>query len=421
MPGNGRWTVDSCNAIIASLDSCAKKACLTPGEQKSLVAAHLHLYETEKQKNPLLGGPSPHINKSTALLESLLAQNSEDHEALLLKASSLKATGKTKDAISLYQSLLEVLHVQTFGFQTPAAALSSLFRKDERWSDMLKVRPYFDSTATMFTDLFDALWKTGQDVEATSFYLSNVAATRDRDLLNRLFEDIRCVLDKSQLQAWSQSDDPQWQRGFLLRFWKQQNPTLNRDENPRLVEHYRRLEFARTYFSQGKSNCLTCFDERGLVYVRRGQPTVRFVFEPESFATPPSESWLYGDTIRFDFVSNAFGEYEMRPLPFDQFEERAHLHPFYQRMAWKLKTIPSPRDRKRIMDEIESTVRSDYFRIEMNDFPRTTYSYSSNFDHLSFATRRLHFVTPTDDPFWTWPYSSQIPNWCIGMAAPTSN
>ncbi len=379
------WDERACTAIITALDSCARKNCLSTEERKRLVAAHVHLLQKNRSISPLLGDKGGHQKKASQLLNSLSDHSHDDNEIPFLKATFENSLGNTSNAERIFQSLVGIPNISTFGFDSPAAALAGILRKTGDWQGILQLSPHFDSSLTMFVGLFDALCMTGKHAEATLFYSSTVSTAGDnQSLLDGLFDDMKPILDRSQINAWEQAKDPEWKRNFLIRFWRQQNPTLNRDDNPRLIEHYRRLDFARTYFSQGKSDCRACFDDRGLAYVRRGQPNIRY-FDLST------ESWIYGDSVRLDFVDNSYGAYELRPLRLDQFEERAHLHPFYQRMAWRLVTIPSPRDRKRIHDEMLSTLRSDFVRIEMNDFPRTTYSYPSKFDHLSLAFRSAGF------------------------------
>jgi GWxTD domain-containing protein len=102
---------------------------------------------------------------------------------------------------------------------------------------------------------------------------------------------------------------------FLQRFWGQRDRVELRAEGERLREHYRRLFYARKNFQLTSNNRhydiveryrsgSRDFDDRGVIYIRHGEPTSR-----ASYAAPglePNESWRYsrpdGDMI-FHFIA----------------------------------------------------------------------------------------------------------------------
>ena len=83
------------------------------------------------------------------------------------------------------------------------------------------------------------------------------------------------------------------------RFWAEHDPDYTTDVNERLLEHYRRIWYARTFFSEYRYP----WDRRGEVYIRYGEPDHRSRSSQPSL--PPSASvnavkeWhinmLYGD------------------------------------------------------------------------------------------------------------------------------
>jgi len=102
---------------------------------------------------------------------------------------------------------------------------------------------------------------------------------------------------------------------YLKRFWTSRDRTELRAEGERLREHYRRLFYARKNFMLTANNRhydiveryrsgSRDFDDRGVIYIRHGEPTSR-----ASYAAPgldPNESWRYsradGDLI-FHFIA----------------------------------------------------------------------------------------------------------------------
>jgi GWxTD domain-containing protein len=102
---------------------------------------------------------------------------------------------------------------------------------------------------------------------------------------------------------------------YLRQFWSSRDRTELRPDGERLREHYRRLFYARKNFQLTALNRhydiveryrsgSRDFDDRGVIYIRHGEPTTR-----ASYAAPnlePNESWRYsrpeGDLI-FHFVA----------------------------------------------------------------------------------------------------------------------
>jgi GWxTD domain-containing protein len=102
---------------------------------------------------------------------------------------------------------------------------------------------------------------------------------------------------------------------YLQRFWDQRDRIELRARGERLREHYRRLFYARKNFQLATTNRhydiveryrsgSRDFDDRGVIYLRHGEPTQR-----ASYAAPglePNESWRYnrpeGDLL-FHFIA----------------------------------------------------------------------------------------------------------------------
>jgi GWxTD domain-containing protein len=102
---------------------------------------------------------------------------------------------------------------------------------------------------------------------------------------------------------------------YLKRFWGERDRIELRSNGERLREHYRRLFYARKNFQLTSNNRhydiveryrsgSRDFDDRGVIYIRHGEPTSR-----ASYAAPglePNESWRYsradGDMI-FHFIA----------------------------------------------------------------------------------------------------------------------
>ncbi|RMD63332.1 GWxTD domain-containing protein, partial [Candidatus Parcubacteria bacterium] len=116
--------------------------------------------------------------------------------------------------------------------------------------------------------------------------------------LQRMMRDVYDLLTVSEKRRLQHSPNPQ---RWLLRFWRRNDPTPATLENERFVEHCRRLQHARKYFSSPQPRG---YDDRGMIYVRYGEPEERYVSEMADY-TRDNESWVYHrlGEVAFDFVS----------------------------------------------------------------------------------------------------------------------
>ncbi len=102
---------------------------------------------------------------------------------------------------------------------------------------------------------------------------------------------------------------------YLKQFWTERDRTELRGDGERLREHYRRLFYARKNFQLTSLNRhydiveryrsgSRDFDDRGVIYVRHGEPTTRATYAAPGLE--PNESWRYtrpeGDLL-FHFVA----------------------------------------------------------------------------------------------------------------------
>jgi GWxTD domain-containing protein len=113
--------------------------------------------------------------------------------------------------------------------------------------------------------------------------------------------DLAPVATDSELAAFDQARGT-GRADFLRRFWTTRDALEMRAEGERLREHYRRLLHARRQFALTVSRRFygaadayrsggTELDDRGVIYVRHGEPTERL--RPFVYRLMPNESWRY--------------------------------------------------------------------------------------------------------------------------------
>ncbi len=88
--------------------------------------------------------------------------------------------------------------------------------------------------------------------------------------IKAFYEDIRLLASDEELAEY-QMLDAKTRENFLNEFWSLRDPDLSTEPNERKLEHYRRVWYAQTHFSEGHQP----WDQRGEVYVRFGEPDYR--------------------------------------------------------------------------------------------------------------------------------------------------
>ena len=119
--------------------------------------------------------------------------------------------------------------------------------------------------------------------------LENYVSMLDTDE-QAVYQDLRHVAPAEIVKAWDSATglerEELWQA-----FWNERDANPATIENERLVEHYRRVMYARVHFSEGQEP----FDRRGEIYIRYGAPDDRQRFVFRHFEDPEISHLLTGN------------------------------------------------------------------------------------------------------------------------------
>ncbi len=85
-----------------------------------------------------------------------------------------------------------------------------------------------------------------------------------------LYTDISLIASAEELEAYRSATGEE-RATFLNRFWLKRDSDILTAINERVIEHYRRVWYARTFFATGANP----WDKRGVVYIRYGEPDYR--------------------------------------------------------------------------------------------------------------------------------------------------
>jgi len=156
----------------------------------------------------------------------------------------------------------------------------------------------------------------GRRPGARATYLDGARAARSPEALAAYRADLSWIATGAELEAFDSVAAGEARRAWLRQFWEQRDFESARDSGERLAEHYRRWFYARRNFflvSRHRHYDITEvhrtdqreFDDRGLIYLRHGEPDQRA--SHVGVGVEPNLSWLYrrpgGDDQVFHFVA----------------------------------------------------------------------------------------------------------------------
>ncbi len=203
-------------------------------------------------------------------------------------------------------------------------ALGSFFKAEK-----LRRLGHLDSAKA----IFDRLLENGRGVSKTAVYLhlariafekgqndvgewnywQAIRHIRDNVDAGLAFNDVKYILTDEEYERYRNLAFVAQKRLFFTQIWKKRDPFPASRDNPRLAEHYHRLIFAERWYRQdephrpfhqldlewrGTPKVFALneeFNEKGLVYIRWGEPDDKAVFSHPGY--PTYESWIYKKTV----------------------------------------------------------------------------------------------------------------------------
>lgn len=129
--------------------------------------------------------------------------------------------------------------------------------------------------------------------------------------------DVALLADSVELRDYDAQPDARARAAWLARFWNQRDVVEARDTGERLAEHNRRWLYAHRNFrlvSRHRHYDITEvyrstqaeLDDRGIIYLRHGEPDQRATYPSDLNKIEPNQSWLYhrtGGDLVFNFVA----------------------------------------------------------------------------------------------------------------------
>ncbi|MBX7153136.1 GWxTD domain-containing protein, partial [bacterium] len=340
--------------VIRLYEKKFSRSAAQPAEYKLYAAARLKTFE---YSNAMVKdftrwfGADEKIKLAEIALEKSLSINPQDPQAyFLLGMAKYFRTNYDESEVYFKQALSYGMSFETFGFSDASVQLATVLRTLKKFDEAIPLLQGRDD-ATM--ELFAIYLEQGNETKASELYYQLNNEAKDDEKVEHLFLDASPIASSEETKEWLNLKTQDEKKKFISRFWKQRDPNIFTPTNERLTEHYRRLQYTRTFFAKPG---IPGYDDRGLIYIRMGKPD-RVFYGGDGMIMKDNESWIYdnGDKVLiYDFVSQ-YGQYVLGNLADaigpgltsvaqlgalqGMYSERAIFNPYYERMALRMKAL----------------------------------------------------------------------------------
>ncbi len=173
--------------------------------------------------------------------------------------------------------------------------LGRLYFRQEQYGDaedlllpMISQFPDFTPAMLLLADVYLAV----EDyTRANQLYLLSYKEFEDEETADRLWQDVVDIATDDEREEYHDTaleDMPD----FFRRFWVSRDPDpTTPTTNEIMVEHYRRLRYARQYYHSATT--IGQYDDRGRSHVKYGEPDERAGYGTADSETRPSDTWAY--------------------------------------------------------------------------------------------------------------------------------
>lgn len=293
------------------------------------------------------------LKRASNYLTKVLKNNPDDTEGILLNGILQRFEGKYKESeVSFKKVIAKDDRFQAFDLPNVWLQLGSTYREMGEYD--LAIDAYKQGALINLEDTYPLIQLSmvfidiGKDEEASEAFYGGLNDIKDSTNLEKVFIDCKEIAAAPEIKQWETLKTNREKLDFLKTFWRKRDPNPIDPINQRLIEHYKRLNYARQTYSKAFS---PWYDDRGALYIKLGRPERVYYGRPRQ-NIKENESWFY-DNIKaglfFDFV-DYHGSYQLAPL-FDAieqsakiedvvelFNERSSYNSYYQKIALKTRT-----------------------------------------------------------------------------------
>ncbi len=259
-----------------------------PGYKVSVVA---YCDANWKPAKKLMDGKDPQDNPTIEnLLKNIVAVNHKEHDASEHLGRLYVGSGQNRKALDLFQTLLESSPDQSESIYNLGLSFFDIYNRqiaEAVLADLSSQGPE-KMTALMKLLMARAFFVLEEDRIGNVYYfqclddLNDIAA-------REMYRDVLDIILPGEKTEFAQSRTIEQKKIFFRKFWKSRDPSPTTEFNERLVEHYRRMNYAKQHYVLKQTKG---YDDRGIIYIKHGEPDDRVTLM-SNFGVRANESWLY--------------------------------------------------------------------------------------------------------------------------------
>ena len=236
------------------------------------------------------------------LLLNIIAVDHKAHDASEHLGDLYIKTGQNRKALDLFQMLLEANPDQSESVYTLGLGFFDIYNKEIAeaiLSDLSSEGP--EKMTSLMKLLMARAFYVIEDYRIASVYYTQCLDDLNEIAAREIYRDIMDIVTPPERDEWSQARTVDQKKNFFRKFWKSRDPSPTTEYNERLVEHYRRVNYAKQNYTMKQTKG---YDDRGIVYIKHGEPDQKAELTG-NFGVRDNETWVYRrkpDNFVFHFV-----------------------------------------------------------------------------------------------------------------------
>ncbi len=236
------------------------------------------------------------------LLENIVAVDHEQHDASEHLGKLYVRTGQNREALDLFQRLLERNPDESEGIYTMGLGFFDIHDKEiaqSILSDLSGQGP--EEMTSLMKLLMSRAFFVLEDHRIASVYYAQCLNDLNEIAAREMYRDVIDIVLPDEKPEWENARTIDQKKLFIRKFWKSRDPSPTTEYNERLVEHYRRVNYAKQQYTMKQTKG---YDDRGIVYIKHGKPD-EYADLVGNFGIRDNETWVYfrrPDNFVFHFV-----------------------------------------------------------------------------------------------------------------------
>ncbi len=236
------------------------------------------------------------------LLENIVEVDHEKHDASEHLGKLYVRTGQNREALDLFQRLLERNPDESEGIYTMGLGYFDIYNTEIAQSILSDLSSQGPEEMTSLMKLLMArAFFVLEDERIASVYYFQCLDDLNEITARELYRDAIDIVEPEEKTEWKNARTIDQKKLFFRKFWKSRDPSPTTEFNERLVEHYRRLNYAKQHYTMKQTKG---YDDRGIVYIKHGKPD-EYADLVGNYGIRDNETWVYyrqPENFVFNFV-----------------------------------------------------------------------------------------------------------------------